>query len=107
MLASGDMSADGATVIRRPAWPSQKVGLPGWGGDAASTSRAALTMRSGSRPTSWFVPSVKVIGRSVLSLSVRQGTPSTVVSSCTPPESVRTSRADASSAMKSGAERAG
>ena len=63
-------------------------------GGAASTSRAAPTIRSGSRPTSRFVPSVRVIGRSVLSRSVRQGTPSTVVSSCTPPESVSTSRAD-------------
>ena len=35
------------------------------------------------------------------SLSFRHGTPSTEVSSCTPPESVSTGRADASSAMKS------
>ena len=40
-----------------------------------------------------FVPCVMVIGRSVLSRKVRQGTPSTVVSSWTPPESVSTSRA--------------
>ena len=43
------------------------------------------------RPTTVFVPSVTVIGRSVLSRSVRHGTPSTVVSSWTPPESVSTS----------------
>ena len=39
------------------------------------------------------------MGRSVLSLRVRQGTPSTVVSSCTPPESVRTRRAAACRAV--------
>src|ERR1035438_3406898 len=61
-----------AAAIRRLACPSHRAGLRGRGGGAASTSRAALTMRSGSRPTSWFVPSVTVIGRSVLSLSVRR-----------------------------------
>lgn len=50
-------------AIHRPAWPSRRVGWPGLGGGAASTSRATLT-RSGSRPTSRFVPSVKMIGRS-------------------------------------------
>ena len=44
---------------------------------------------------------VTVIGRSVLSRNVRQGTPSTVVSSCIPPESVNTRRALSMSARKS------
>jgi hypothetical protein len=41
-----------------------------------------------------LVPCSTVIGRSVFSRSVRQGTPSAVVSSCRPPESVSTSVAD-------------
>src|SRR5438067_2536441 len=44
-------------------------------------------------PARRFVPSVMVTGRSVFSRSVTHGTPSTVVSSCTPPESVSTMRA--------------
>ena len=52
-----------------------------------------------------LVHSVMVIGRSMLSLSVGHGTPSTVVSSCTLPESVSTSRADVSSAISSGIDR--
>jgi hypothetical protein len=51
--------------------------------------------------TSRLVPSVTVIGLSAFSLSVRHGTLSTVISSCTSPESVKTSRDNASSAMKS------
>ena len=39
-----------------------------------------------------FVPISQVIGRSVLGRMVRQGTPSTVVSSWIPPLSVRTIR---------------
>ena len=65
--------------MRPAAWPSQSSGRRGAGGDSS--------------PTSWLVPSVMVMGRSVLSRSVRQGTPSTVVSSWMPPESVSTSRA--------------
>ena len=84
---------------RRPARPTGRARAAG--GGSLSTLSAAATIRSGSRPTSWFVPSVTVIGRSVLSRRVRHGTPSTVVSSCTPPESVSTSRADACSATKS------
>ena len=44
----------------------------------------------------WFVPSVIVIGRSVLSRTVKHGTPSAVVSSWMPPESVTTACAPAS-----------
>ena len=49
--------------------------------------------RPSSSPTKVLVPVSTVIGRSVLSLRVRQGIPRTVVSSCTPPESVSTARA--------------
>ena len=65
--------------------------------------RSAGTRRSapGSRPSTVFVPSSTVTGRSVRSRSVKHGTPSADVSSCTPPESVSTNRASASSARKS------
>lgn len=53
-------------------------------------SRQAATMRDGSTPTIRLVPWVTVIGRSVFSRSVRQGTPSAVLSSWAPPESVST-----------------
>ena len=49
-------------------------------GDARSLS-IARSMSAGSVPTISFVPSETVTGRSVLSRSVRQGTPSAVVSS--------------------------
>lgn len=58
----------------------------------ASRKRASA---GGPTPSSLFVPSATVIGRSVLALSVKHGTPSAVVSSCTPPESVRTAAAEA------------
>ena len=51
-----------------------------------------------SRVTSRFVPCVMVTGRSVLGRRVRHGTPRTVVSSCTPPESVITAAAPADQA---------
>ena len=45
-------------------------------------SNAACLILSGFVPTSWFVPSSMVIGRSVFSRKVRHGIPSAVVSSC-------------------------
>jgi hypothetical protein len=47
-----------------------------------------------------FVPSVIVTGRSVFARSVKHGTPSAVVSSWTPPESVMTANALACSERK-------
>ena len=47
----------------------------------SSISFAASMITWGSFPTIVFVPSVTVIGRSVFSLSVRQGIPNAVVSS--------------------------
>ena len=55
----------------------------------------------GSLPTIVLVPSVTVIGRSVFSLRVKQGIPKAVVSSCKPPESVKTNFDSDISAMKS------
>ncbi len=46
-----------------------------------------------SRDVNLFVPRVIVMGLSVLGLKVRQGTFRKVVSSCNPPESVRTNLA--------------
>jgi hypothetical protein len=46
-------------------------------------------------------PLVIVIGRSVLGRRVRQGTRSSVVSSCTPPESVTIAAAPRTSDMNS------
>ena len=48
-----------------------------------------------------FVPLVTVIGRSVFSRSVRQGTPRAVLSSCAPPESVSTAALSSISPMNS------
>ena len=56
-------------------------------------SRQCGRQLAGSVPISSFVPIVMVSGRSVLSRRVRHGTPSTVVSSVMPPESVITPRA--------------
>lgn len=50
-------------------------------------------MPSRDTPASTLVPSLMVTGRSVFSRSVTHGTPSAVVLSCTPPESVRTNAA--------------
>ena len=51
----------------------------------ASTDSMASCRRPASKPTTMFVPTVTVTGRSVELRTVRQGTPSQVVSSCTPP----------------------
>ena len=61
--------------------------------DPVATLRAAATMACGSMPTRVLVPWSTVIGRSVFSRMVMQGTPSAVVSSWMPPESVSTMRA--------------
>src|SRR5882672_11377161 len=85
----GLMASDNAVTIRSAARPSHNSGARAEGEcPSAMIASAAATMRSGSSPTSWFVPCSTVIGRSVFSRSVRQGTPRAVVSSCRPPESV-------------------
>ncbi len=61
----------------------------GFAQDGSSRSQNAFRIHSYHLIRSMF----DVTGRSVFSRSVRQGTPSTVVSSCTPPESVSTMRA--------------
>ena len=66
--------------------PSHSGGIRWWPPrGACSDARAAVTSAAGSRPTSRFVPSSIVTGRSVLGRTVRQGTPSQVVSSWIPP----------------------
>src|SRR6185437_6265777 len=76
-----------AWAMRSPAFPSQPSGRR----DAAVrlTERTAAASAAGSG-TSRLVPSVIVMGRSVFSRTVRQGTPRAVVSSWRPPESVTT-----------------
>src|SRR6185503_2443864 len=63
---------------RRPRLPSPR-----------RTRATAAAIRAGSVPASALVPSSTVSGRSVFSRQVTHGTPSAVVSSCSPPESVR------------------
>src|SRR5262249_2063370 len=77
-----------AAATRSAACPSQSSGTRPGLARPARTSVAAATALAGSVPTSWLVPTSTVTGRSVFSRSVRQGTPSAVVSSWMPPESV-------------------
>ena len=78
--------------MRSAAWPSH---FSGTRPARHLAPQIRIVRRRGSPPgrcrRSKFVPSSHVIGRSVLSRSVRHGTPSAVVSSCRPPESVSTS----------------
>jgi hypothetical protein len=61
---------------------------------------AASRILCGFVPASMFDPTSKVSGLSVLSRKVTQGMPRMQVSSCTPPESVKTSLALLSSCKK-------
>src|SRR5580765_6822523 len=80
-------------IIRLAALPSQNCGGGGASRMPVKTRANSCIILSESEPTSTFVPWVKVTGRSVFSRKVIQGTPKIVVSSCTPPESVRTTLA--------------
>ena len=87
--------------MRSPACPSHSGGTaPALPSPAriASTPAATASASSGSNV---FVPTSTVLGRSVLGRSVRHGTPSAVVSSWIPPESVTTTAARSMSARKS------
>lgn len=75
--------------MRSPARPSHSGGASPPA--RLGASKAPFSIASGSVPTSRLVPIVIVMGRSVFSRSVKHGIPRTVVSSWTPPESVRTS----------------
>src|SRR5207245_6815524 len=77
-------------TIRRAACPSHNGGAPLGRGGSFNVRSASSTIRFGSVPITRLVPQVTVAGRSVLSRSVKQGTPRIVVSSWIPPESVRT-----------------
>ena len=61
--------------MRSAACPSQKGGMRPDLPYPASICLAAAMILAGSVPMSWFVPSEMVMGRSVFSQSVRQGTP--------------------------------
>ena len=76
--------------MRSEAFPSQSAGQGSGAPEARSCKAASKSLRRRARVVSRFEPSLIVIGRSVFGRSVRHGTPSTVVSSCIPPESVST-----------------
>ena len=63
------------SAIRSLAWPSHSGGIVPRRKSPLSTARISVRSRSISLPTMTFVPVVVVIGRSVFSRSVRQGTP--------------------------------
>src|SRR5690606_26303298 len=76
-------------ATRSAARPSHRRGGSAGGLRSGCASSSGISrIRAGSSPSSVFVPSLIVTGRSVLSRSVKQGTPSAVVSSWIPPESV-------------------
>ena len=81
-------------VSSTPCRPSASIGAAFSAGLLEGGASAAMSGLVGRNPSEELLPSpLIVIGRSVFSRSVRHGTPSTVVSSCTPPESVSTSGA--------------
>src|SRR5262249_10367996 len=83
------------STIRSPARPSHSSGTRAPSALLRRASSNAARMLARSTPASTLVPSLIVTGRSVFSRSVTHATPRAVVSSCSPPESVRTNRADA------------
>ena len=85
---------------RGPACPSHSGGIRFTRGDLWASSHA-LKIVALRVPAKRFVPNWIVAGRSVLSRSVRQFTPRTVVSSWIPPESVSTIELSASRDKKS------
>src|SRR6266568_1727531 len=99
-VISGGLPVVRTLTIRSAVWPSHSAGRRD-GCRARRICSAQRRIRSGSSPTRRLLPSVTVTGRSVFSRSVMHGTPSTVVSSWTPPESVSTSRALTCSFKKS------
>ena len=67
--------------MRSAAWPSHRCGTRPRLARPVRISLAARRMPFGLMPPRPFVPSLTVIGRSVLSRTVRQGMPKAVVSS--------------------------
>lgn len=100
-LEPRDTAPSSTSAMRSPARPSQSSGILAARRVPARNAAYAPARPAASAPTSVFVPSVIVTGRSVLSRSVKQGTPRTVVSSWIPPESVSTSAAWSMSARNS------
>ena len=91
------------STIRLAARPSHFSGAAAGVGRAQPDRILSMIVRAhdGSSPARMFVPTVTVIGRSVFLRNVTHGTFRIVVSSWTPPESVRTSAASATSDMNS------
>src|SRR5690625_2834492 len=79
-----------SSMILSAVLPSHFSGTPPFFQSPANSRSKNGGIASGSVPTSSLVPMVIVSGLSVLSRSVMQGIPITVVSSVIPPESVRT-----------------
>lgn len=100
-VVPGERNPTSTPAIRSPARPSHSSGIRAARPPFSRRTRKAASSPPASAPTSVFVPCVTVTGRSVLSRSVKQGTPRTVVSSWMPPESVRTRAAWSSSARNS------
>ena len=86
------MSASTTRSPARPSHPSGRTGL-----DRRRAARTPDGISDGDR-TITLVPSRTVTGRSVVVRTVKHGTPNTVVSSCSPPESVITACAASTSA---------
>src|SRR6267142_6619713 len=89
------------STSRSAAGPSQNGGVLPLLPSPRRTCSVAAAILEGFVPTSTFVPWEIVIGRSVFSRRVKQGTPRAVVSSWMPPESVKASVALLSRQRKS------
>jgi len=87
--------------MRAPVLPSHFSGMPPFFHWPANRRSSAEASAAGSVPNISLVPTVTVSGRSVVSRSVMQGTPITVVSSVMPPESVITAFAFFTSQLNS------
>jgi hypothetical protein len=86
---SGKKSSSNTLMMRLAALPSQQRGDGFNFSPRRNTPLNSLSILSGYDPTKTFVAYSRVTGLSVLSRRVIHGTPRMVVSSWTPPESVR------------------
>jgi len=91
----------GHDTLRGVAFPEIGTVAGGERGAARTASTAPTSAAASWGSMSRFVSAAMVTGRSVVVRNVRQGTPSIVVSSWTPPESVSTRRAPSMSCRKS------
>ena len=75
------------STTRTAAIPSHPSGR---GGCASRRTDATASGSPAGSKTNWFAPHATVSGHSVVSRTVRHGTPSAALSTCNPPESVTT-----------------